>query len=83
MEPLHALDDDFECLVFMPPASAVNPMEKLVDSGDLTGVIDITTTEVRDLVAWWRLAGNRRPVRGRIYPHPRRPTSAHAARSTW
>ena len=33
-----------------PPASAASSMEKLVDSGQLAGVIDLTTTEVCDLL---------------------------------
>ena len=45
-----ALDDDFECLVFHATGVGGQSMEKLVDSGDLTGVIDITTTEVCDLL---------------------------------
>jgi uncharacterized protein (UPF0261 family)/ABC-type branched-subunit amino acid transport system ATPase component len=45
-----ALEDDFECLVFHATGVGGQSMEKLVDSGDLTGVIDITTTEVCDLL---------------------------------
>jgi len=45
-----ALEDDFECLVFHATGIGGQSMEKLVDSGDLTGVIDITTTEVCDLL---------------------------------
>jgi len=45
-----ALEDDFECLVFHATGTGGQSMEKLVDSGDLTGVIDITTTEVCDLL---------------------------------
>jgi len=45
-----ALDDDFECLVFHATGIGGQSMEKLVDSGDLAGVIDITTTEVCDLL---------------------------------
>ena len=45
-----ALDNDFECLVFHATGIGGQSMEKLVDSGDLTGVIDITTTEVCDLL---------------------------------
>jgi uncharacterized protein (UPF0261 family) len=45
-----ALDDGFECLVFHATGVGGQSMEKLVDSGDLTGVIDITTTEVCDLL---------------------------------
>src|SRR5580693_3495334 len=45
-----ALEGDFECLVFHATGVGVQSMEKLVDSGDLAGVIDITTTEVCDLL---------------------------------
>jgi uncharacterized protein (UPF0261 family)/ABC-type branched-subunit amino acid transport system ATPase component len=45
-----ALDDDFECLVFHATGVGGQSMEKLVESGDLAGVIDITTTEVCDLL---------------------------------
>ena len=45
-----ALEDDFECLVFHATGVGGQSMEKLVDSGVLSGVIDITTTEVCDLL---------------------------------
>jgi len=45
-----ALKDDFECLVFHATGVGGQSMEKLVDSGELAGVIDITTTEVCDLL---------------------------------
>ncbi len=45
-----ALDDDFECLVFHATGVGGQSMEKLVDSGALSAVIDITTTEVCDLL---------------------------------
>jgi uncharacterized protein (UPF0261 family)/ABC-type branched-subunit amino acid transport system ATPase component len=45
-----ALEDDFECLVFHATGVGGQSMEKLVDSGALVGVIDITTTEVCDLL---------------------------------
>jgi uncharacterized protein (UPF0261 family)/ABC-type branched-subunit amino acid transport system ATPase component len=45
-----ALEDDFECLVFHATGVGGQSMEKLVDSGELAGVIDITTTEVCDLL---------------------------------
>jgi uncharacterized protein (UPF0261 family)/ABC-type branched-subunit amino acid transport system ATPase component len=46
----NALKEDFECLVFHATGVGGQSMEKLVDSGALTGVIDITTTEVCDLL---------------------------------
>jgi len=45
-----ALRGDFECLVFHATGVGGRSMEKLVDSGLLAGVIDITTTEVCDLL---------------------------------
>ena len=47
---LDALQADFECLVFHATGIGGQSMEKLVDSGALAGVIDITTTEVCDLL---------------------------------
>src|SRR5260370_14126267 len=45
-----ALHGDFECLVFHATGIGGRSMEKLVDSGLLAGVIDLTTTEVCDLL---------------------------------
>jgi len=45
-----ALRDDFECLVFHATGVGGRSMEKLVDSALLAGVIDLTTTEVCDLL---------------------------------
>src|SRR3984885_6920257 len=47
---VRALEEDFECLVFHATGVGGQSMEKLVDSGALVGVIDITTTEVCDLL---------------------------------
>src|SRR5689334_18614699 len=44
------LRDEFECLVFHATGVGGRSMEKLVESGQLTGVIDLTTTEVCDLL---------------------------------
>ncbi|MGY4308146.1 uncharacterized protein (UPF0261 family)/ABC-type branched-subunit amino acid transport system ATPase component [Bradyrhizobium sp. USDA 4369] len=44
------LRDDYECLVFHATGVGGRAMEKLVDSGMLAGVIDLTTTEVCDLL---------------------------------
>jgi uncharacterized protein (UPF0261 family)/ABC-type branched-subunit amino acid transport system ATPase component len=44
------LKDEFECLVFHATGVGGRSMEKLVDSGLLAGVIDLTTTEVCDLL---------------------------------
>jgi uncharacterized protein (UPF0261 family)/ABC-type branched-subunit amino acid transport system ATPase component len=45
-----AIEDDFECLVFHATGVGGQSMEKLVDSDVLSGVLDITTTEVCDLL---------------------------------
>ena len=44
------LRDDFECLVFHATGVGGRSMEKLVDSGLIAGVIDLTTTEICDLL---------------------------------
>ena len=44
------LRNDFECLVFHATGVGGRSMEKLVDSGMLAAVIDLTTTEVCDLL---------------------------------
>jgi uncharacterized protein (UPF0261 family)/ABC-type branched-subunit amino acid transport system ATPase component len=44
------LRDDYECLVFHATGVGGRSMEKLVDSNLLAGVIDLTTTEVCDLL---------------------------------
>jgi uncharacterized protein (UPF0261 family) len=44
------LSDRFECLVFHATGTGGQSMESLVDSGMLVGVLDITTTEVCDLL---------------------------------
>ncbi len=45
-----ALDEDYDCLVFHATGIGGQSMEKLVDSGMVAGVVDITTTEVCDLL---------------------------------
>jgi uncharacterized protein (UPF0261 family) len=45
-----ALEGDYDCLVFHATGTGGQSMEKLVDSGLVTGVIDVTTTEVCDLL---------------------------------
>lgn len=44
------LKDRYECFVFHATGVGGQTMEKLVDSGRLAGVIDVTTTEVADLL---------------------------------
>ncbi|HDQ14679.1 MAG TPA: UPF0261 family protein, partial [Sediminispirochaeta sp.] len=43
------LEDKYDCLVFHATGTGGQSMEKLLESGMLKGVIDITTTEVCDL----------------------------------
>ncbi len=43
------LEADYDCVVFHATGAGGQSMEKLVDSGLLTGVIDVTTTEIADL----------------------------------
>ena len=44
------LESDFDCLVFHATGAGGRSMESLADSGFLAGVIDLTTTEVADLL---------------------------------
>lgn len=46
-----ALEDEFDCLVFHATGVGGRSMEKLMDSGMLTAIVDLTTTEVCDMVA--------------------------------
>ena len=46
-----ALENDWDCLVFHATGTGGQSMEKLVESGLLAGVIDVTTTEVADEIA--------------------------------
>ncbi|MEM7176335.1 MAG: ABC transporter permease [Pseudomonadota bacterium] len=46
-----ALEADYDCLVFHATGTGGRAMEKLLDSGMLAGVLDLTTTEVCDMVA--------------------------------
>src|SRR5882724_1923288 len=43
------LEADYDCVVFHATGTGGQSMEKLVDSGLLTGIIDATTTEIADL----------------------------------
>jgi uncharacterized protein (UPF0261 family) len=45
-----ALEGDYDCLVFHATGTGGQSMEKLVDSGLISGVIDVSTTEVCDLL---------------------------------
>ena len=44
------LEGDFDCLVFHATGSGGRSMESLADSGMLAGFIDLTTTEVADMM---------------------------------
>ncbi|WP_170330077.1 Tm-1-like ATP-binding domain-containing protein [Ruegeria arenilitoris] len=44
------LGDNYDCLVFHATGSGGRSMEQLVDQGDVAGVIDVTTTEICDLI---------------------------------
>lgn len=45
-----ALHDEYDCLIFHATGSGGRAMEKLADSAMLTGFVDVTTTEVCDLL---------------------------------
>jgi uncharacterized protein (UPF0261 family) len=45
-----ALEAEFDCLVFHATGTGGRAMEKLIDSGLVQGVIDVTTTEVADFL---------------------------------
>ena len=53
-----ALEDRFDCLVFHATGVGGRSMEKLMDSGMLSAIIDITTTEICDMVAGGVFAAN-------------------------
>src|SRR3546814_8712995 len=50
VDQLRARLSDHECLVFHATGTGGQALEKLVDSGMIDGVIDITTTEVADFI---------------------------------
>ena len=52
-----------DCLVFHATGTGGQSMEKLVDSGMVTGVLDVTTTEVADLLMGGIMACSRDQVR--------------------
>ncbi|MBL8382911.1 MAG: Tm-1-like ATP-binding domain-containing protein [Burkholderiales bacterium] len=47
---IERLKGDYECFVFHATGVGGQTMEKLVDSGRFVGVVDVTTTEVADLL---------------------------------
>jgi uncharacterized protein (UPF0261 family)/ABC-type branched-subunit amino acid transport system ATPase component len=44
------LEGEWECLIFHATGIGGQSMEKLIDSGMMTGVIDLTTTEICDMM---------------------------------
>ena len=46
-----ALQDEYDCLVFHATGTGGRAMEKLVDDGLVSAVVDVSTTEIADLVA--------------------------------
>ncbi|MEL6234437.1 MAG: ABC transporter permease [Pseudomonadota bacterium] len=53
-----SLQDSYDCLVFHATGTGGRAMEKLMDSGMLAAIIDITTTEICDMVAGGVFAAN-------------------------
>ncbi|GAA1233278.1 Tm-1-like ATP-binding domain-containing protein [Prauserella halophila] len=52
----HRLGERYDCLVFHATGTGGAAMEKLADDGHLAGILDISTTEICDLVAGGVLA---------------------------
>ncbi len=46
-----ALQDDYDCLIFHATGTGGRCMESLMDSGKLNAIIDISTTEICDMIA--------------------------------
>ena len=63
-----ALEGDYDCLVFHATGIGGRSMENLADSGMLAGAIDLTTTEVADLLVGGVFPADRGPLR-RLHPH--------------
>lgn len=53
------LEDRYDCLVFHATGTGGQSMEKLADSGLLTGVIDVSTTEIADEIVGGVLSAGR------------------------
>ena len=76
------LEARYECLVFHATGIGGRSMEKLLDSGHLAAVLDVTTTEVCDLLMGGVFpAGEDRF--GAVIRTRARPTSGRAAHWTW
>ena len=65
------LEASFDCLVFHATGVGGQSMEKLVDSGLLTGVIDVSTTEVADEIGGGVLSAG--PTRLDVFARHRLP----------
>jgi uncharacterized protein (UPF0261 family) len=76
-----ALEDRYDCLVFHATGTGGQSMEKLVASGLLAGVIDVTTTEIADEIVGGVLSAG--PSRLDAIISTRLHMSAPAAPSTW
>ena len=53
-----ALEDKYDCLVFHATGTGGRAMELLVDQGSISGALDITTTEVCDMIVGGVLAAD-------------------------
>lgn len=53
------LEEDFDCLVFHATGTGGRSMEKLADSGLIQSFIDLTTTEVADMIVGGVMPSNR------------------------
>ena len=75
------LEERFDCLVFHATGTGGQSFEKLAQSGLFAGVLDITTTEIADLLCGGILSAGE--DRLGAFSAPACPMSARSARSTW
>ena len=75
------LEGDYDCLVFHATGIGGRSMENLGDSRLLSGFIDLTTTEVADMIVGGVFAAT--PTVSARRSAPACPMSARSARSTW
>ena len=80
-QAVEQLRADYDCLVFHATGTGGRAMEKLVDSALLVGVIDVTTTEICDLL--FDGVSPPAPTGSARSRAPACPMSARSARSTW
>ena len=76
------LEADYDCLVFHATGTGGRAMEALGDSGLLAGFLDLTTTEVADMLVGGILPADQDRL-GALRSAPVSLTSARPARSTW